>query len=253
MRKKVSMSLFAGLLPLSALFLAVTHYGDLERFLLLLGKIRPFWIGVAFLFQFGTYIALALVWHRAMKYSGIAYPLRRLVPLAVAKLFADQALPSGGISGIAFVVNAFRQRSVSRTAGMAVMLLSILSYYASSVLAASSSLLILWFYHRIRQWMVIAAGMFFVSCCSLTRSDSVGKAVGARTELPGWVSRLPVVAGILETYADVSDDAVRNPGLFAEATLFQTVSILLDAAKRSGRCCAPLESRYRCCLHSPVS
>ncbi len=230
MRKSAYKSLFAGLLLLAALFYAVTHYGELAHFLVLLRHIEPFWLMLAFFFQFCTYIALALVWQRALYDGGMHYPLYQLVPLAIAKLFADQALPSGGISGIAFIVNAFRQRNVSRQLGMSVMLLSILSYYAAYVLVAVASLLILWMYNDIRQWMVVLAGIFFVVAVAVPAAILLIKKWGAQEELPAWLIRLPVISGMLETFADVPVTMMLKPALFVQVTLFQATIFLLDAA-----------------------
>jgi glycosyltransferase 2 family protein len=230
MRKSAYKSFFAGLLLLGALFYAVTHYGELTHFLVLLRNIDPFWLLLAFFFQFGTYIALALVWQRALCGSGVHYPLHQLVPLAIAKLFADQAMPSGGISGIAFIVNAFRQRNVSRRLVMGVMLLSILSYYAAYVVVAALSLLILWLYHDIHQWMVVLAGIFFMVAVAVPGAILWVKKWGAQEELPAWLSRLPVISGMLETFADVPDTMMLKPFLFIEVTLFQATIFLLDAA-----------------------
>jgi uncharacterized protein (TIRG00374 family) len=230
MRKSTYKSLLAGLLILTALFYAVTHYGELTDFLVLLRNIEPFWLLLALFFQFCTYIALALVWQQALSEGGVHYRLYQLVPLAIAKLFADQVMPSGGISGIAFIVNAFRQQNVSRRLVMGVMLLSILSYYAAYVVVAVSSFLILWAYNDIRQWMALLAGIFFVVALAVPGTILWIKKWGAQEELPAWLIRLPVISAMLETFADVPDTMMRKPFLFAKATLFQITIFLLDAA-----------------------
>ena len=230
MRKSVYQAIFAGLLLIASIFLAVTHCGELTHVLILLRNIEPFWLMLALFFQFGTYIALAFVCQGALAYGGTHYPLHKLVTLAIAKLFADQALPSGGISGIAFIVNAFRQRDVSRQLGMAVMLLSILSYYAAYVFVAAASLFILWLYNDIRQWMVVFAGIFFVVAVAVPGAILWIKKWGAQEELPAWLIRLPVISGMLETYADVPDTMICKPLLFVKATIFQATIFLLDAA-----------------------
>ncbi len=230
MRKSAYKSLFAGLLLFAALFYAVTHYGEFTHFLVLLRNIDPFWLLLALFFQFCTYIALALVWQRALYDGGEHYPLYQLVPLAIAKLFADQAMPSGGLSGIAFIVNVLRQRKVSQPLVMGVMLLSILSYYAAYVLVAALSLLILWFYHDIHQWMVVLAGIFFGVAVAVPGAILWVKKWGAQEELPAWLIRLPVISGMLETFADVPDTMMLKPTLFVQVTLFQATIFLLDAA-----------------------
>jgi hypothetical protein len=230
MKKSRYKALLAGILILSALVYAGTHYGELTLFVELLSHIDPFWIVIALLLQVGTYIALAMVWYRALSYNGIRYPLERLIPLAFAKLFADQALPSGGISGIAFIVNAFRQRNVSGSIGMGVMLLSLLSYYVSYALVAVASLLTLWIYHDIHEWMIFVVALFFLFVVAVPGTLLLLIQWGRQDRLPAWLFRLPVIAGILETFSDVSNDAVRKPMLLVEATVYQTAIFVLDSA-----------------------
>jgi uncharacterized protein (TIRG00374 family) len=230
MKKSKFKALLAGILILLALLYAGTHYGELTLFVSLLTHIDPFWIVIACLFQSGTYLSLAMVWYRALLYNGVRYPLRSLIPLAFAKLFADQALPSGGISGIAFVVNAFRQRNVAGSIGMGVMLLSLLSFYVSYALVAVASFMALWLYHDIHAWTVVVAAIFFVFVVAVPAALLFLKQWGRQDRLPVWLIRLPIISGILETFSDVADDAVRKPMLLAEATVYQTLIFILDSA-----------------------
>ena len=230
MMKRTSSKVFAGLLIFAALVFAVTHYGELGHVFVLLRSINPVWIVVALLLQLCTYIALALVWHRAFAFSGVHYPLIQLVPLAIAKLFADQAFPSGGISGIAFVAKAFRHRNVSDALGMGVMLLGVLSYYVAFALVAAVALLVLWIRHDIHEWILVVVSIFLVVAVLIPGALLLLKQRGMQDRLPVWLIRLPVLSGILETFADVSDDAVRNPLLLTVTTLYQTAVFLLDAA-----------------------
>jgi uncharacterized protein (TIRG00374 family) len=230
MTKRTSRKFFAGLLIFAALVFAVTHYGELSHVFELMRSIDPAWIMLAFLFQICTYIALALVWHRAFTFSGVHYPVIQLVPLAIAKLFADQAFPSGGISGIAFVVKAFRHRDVSGVLGMGVMLLGVLSYYLAFALVAAAALFVLWTQNDIHEWIIVVAAIFFVVAVLIPAAILLVKRWGAQERLPAWLIRLPVIAGILETFSDVPDDTVRNPLLLAGATVYQTAVFLLDAA-----------------------
>ncbi len=229
MKKNFFKALFAGLLLLSGLVLAVTHFGELTHFLVLLSNIEPVWIVLALFFQLGTYFSLALVWRQALLFSGIRYPMSMLVPLAIAKLFADQALPSGGISGIAFIVNAFKKREVSGEVGMGVMLISILSFYGAYAIVAAASILILWIHHEIHQWMVIIAAIFFMFAIAVPAGILFLKKWGAR-KLPDWLVRRPVVSGILKVYAEAPEKILHDSPLLLSAITFQAAIFLLDTA-----------------------
>lgn len=154
--------LFAGLLLLSAVVYAATHYGEFIHFIGHLRSIHPAWLFVALLLQTGTQVSLASVWYRTLQRAGVGYQLRRIILLAVAKLFTDKVVPSGGISGIAFAFNALHQREVPGAVCMRVMLIDILSYYTANILSATGALLLLWQYHDIQRWMVVAAAIFVV-------------------------------------------------------------------------------------------
>jgi uncharacterized membrane protein YbhN (UPF0104 family) len=230
MKKSKYIALIPGVLLLLALGYAGMHYGELARFIRLIVNIEPFWITVVILFQTGTYFFLSMVWYRGLAVNGTVYPLGRLFPLAVAKLFADQALPSAGISGIAFVINVFKQRDVSGPVGMGVMLLSLLSYYIAFALVAAASFLALWLYHDFHHWMVIVAGLFFVLVIAMPGAILLLTRSTGRNALPSWLQRLPVISGVVETFHDVPDDMLRKPGLLFEATLYQVAIFVLDAS-----------------------
>lgn len=83
---------------------------------------------------------------------------------------------------LAFVVNAFRHRDVSRKLGMGVMLLSILSYYAAYVIVAAAALMILWLYNDIRQWMVVAV--------AVPGTILLVKKWGVQERFPAWLTCL---------------------------------------------------------------
>jgi uncharacterized protein (TIRG00374 family) len=230
MERSKYIALISGFLLLAALVYVVLNYGELARFTQLLGHIDPFWIALASLFQAGTYFSLALVWHRALAVNGVSFPLGNLFPLAFAKLFADQILPSAGISGITFVIGAFRQRNVSGPVGMGVMLLSLLSYYIAFTIVALASFLALWLHRDLHRWTAVVAGIFFLFVIAVPAAILLLKKRERRNALPAWLLRLPVVARAVETFDDVPDDMLRNPALLAEATAYQTAIFMLDAA-----------------------
>jgi glycosyltransferase 2 family protein len=232
MKNRSYKQLFAGIILLSALMYIATHYGELTRFVVLLRSIDPSWLFIVLLLQLGTYVALAMVWYRTLRTEGVRYGLLRLVPLAVAKLFTDKAVPSGGISGIAFVFNALRQRQVAGEVCMRVMLTDILSYYAAYLLAATGALFVLWQHHDIRKWMVVVAAMFVAVALFIPGAILFLKQMGANDRLPAWIARLPRVAPLLAIWSGVPKSQEHRsklrPLLFIEATMYQTSVFILD-------------------------
>ena len=117
-----------GLLGVLALILAVSQFGSLERIVELARSARPAWLFLAVLVQAATYVCAAFVWRQALRYAGHPRTLWTLVPLGIAKLFTDQVLPSGGISGTMLVVSGLIRRRVPPEIAMAAMLAGLVSY-----------------------------------------------------------------------------------------------------------------------------
>jgi uncharacterized protein (TIRG00374 family) len=223
-------SLLAGILLLCGFAYSVLHYGDVSRFVELLLHIDPLRIVAAMVLQAGTYFSLALVWYRVLAVNSVRYPFVQLVPLALAKLFADQALPSGGISGIAFVIGAFKRRDVSGAVGMGVMLLSLLSFYLAYAIVAVVSFMELLRHHDIHRWMLVVSAFFLMMVIIVPGAILLLMRQGGQNSVPEWRRRMPVIAGITGTFAGMSDDLLRKPWLMFEVTLYQTLIFLLDSA-----------------------
>lgn len=232
MKKRFYKQLFAGIILFSALVYAALNFGEISRFVLLLRSMEPLWLFVALLLQLGTYVALAMVWYRTLRSEGVRYRLRRLVPLAVAKLFTDKAVPSGGISGIAFVFNALREREVPGAVCMRVMLIDILSYYSAYLLSATGALFVLWQHHDIRKWMVVVAAIFVAVALFIPGTVLFLKQLGANDRLPAWIVRLPRVAPLVAIWSGVPQSQERSPKLrpllFFEVTMYQTAVFIFD-------------------------
>ena len=132
-------SWLTGILLLLALVLVVRHLGEGERLVALLREVRPGWLVVATALQLGTYVCAAAVWHRALAAAATRPRLRELVPLGLAKLFTDQAIPSAGVSGTVLVVRALGRRGIPRGRAMSAMLVSLASYYLAYGLAVAGA------------------------------------------------------------------------------------------------------------------
>ncbi|NTV99232.1 MAG: flippase-like domain-containing protein [Chlorobiaceae bacterium] len=232
MKKRSYKQLFTGIILLSALVFAATHYSEFTRFVLLLRRISPAWLFGALFLQLGTYVALALVWYRTLRSEGVRYKLRRLIPLSVAKLFTDKAVPSGGISGIAFMFNALRKQNVPEGICMKVMLTDIFSYYTAYILAAIGALFVLWQHHDIRKWMVVVAAIFVTVAFIIPGAVLFLKQLGANDRLPAWILKIPRIAPLLAIWSEVPQDPEHKPKLrpllFIEVTMYQASVFFLD-------------------------
>ncbi len=87
---------FIGLIAFAALFVIVLEFGEISAFSAQAIQAEPVWLGFAALSQMAAFFLVAFVWWLVLRRIGQPLSLLRLFPLSVAKLFADQALPSGG-------------------------------------------------------------------------------------------------------------------------------------------------------------
>ena len=151
-----------GLLLFAGLCFAVVRFTEVEQWVALARDARPGWLFVALVMQAATYLCVAVVWRSTLVATRTTVPMRTLIGLSIAKLYSDQVLPSGGVSGGAFVVSALRARGVDRSIALTVLLVMTLGYYAAYLVATAASLLLLWLYHRLEAWMLLVALVFSV-------------------------------------------------------------------------------------------
>jgi uncharacterized membrane protein YbhN (UPF0104 family) len=218
-----------GLLALSAVVLVVLRIGELERFAELARGAETRWLLLAAALQLLTYVCAASVWHAALARIGQRRPLRSLVPLGLAKLFADQAMPSGGVSGTLLVIRGLARRGVPMHLAMGALLVGLVSYYSAYGLAALGALVLLQLHHAVGPAVVAVAAVFAlfvvgipVLVLSLRRFNG-----------GPWLDRLrrvPAAASLLEAINTAPSDLLRDPVLMLKTTGLQLAVFLLDAA-----------------------
>jgi len=218
-------SWFIGILLLAGVIATVTHLGEIKHFAKLAHEAEPKWLLVGLLLQFGTYVCTAAVWKRALHYVNIRQSFLSLVPLAFAKLFADQAMPSSGASGISFFIAALKRRGVPTELCMAMMLVSLVAYYVAYLTVALASLALLWFYHAIHIWILLLVVLF----CLVAVAIPAG-ALLLQHAIPKLLTRLPNVRNLLQGFTHAPKLLLRNRPLVATSILLYVAIFLLDAA-----------------------
>jgi uncharacterized membrane protein YbhN (UPF0104 family) len=220
--------LFGGLM-LAGVLLVVLHFGELEQFASMLHAAQPGWLLLALGLQAATYPMAAAVWQRTLGAAGAPLPLRSLVPLGVAKLFTDQALPSGGISGTALLVRALARRGVPFDAATQTVLVMLASYYSAYVIVAFAAIGLLALYHRANVALVTSAAVLAAITVAVPMLVLSWKRAG-RAVPPAWLGRLPGFAMWFERIAAAPTDVLRNKRLLVESLLCQLAIFMLDAA-----------------------
>ena len=216
-----------GLLSFLALILAVLHFGSLARLIELTRSARPAWLLLAVLAQAATYVSAALVWRQALNHAGHKRSLRTLVPLGIAKLFTDEVLPSGGISGTMLVVSGLIRRRVPPEVAMAAMLAGLLSYdiaYLAVVLASAG---ILWLHNRANLALLLGVSVFAVITIAIPAAVLSLKRWGDRQPIT-WLNKLFGMTVLFRALVEAPTDLLHAPRLLIETACLQLGIFLLD-------------------------
>lgn len=105
--------LIAGGVALAGLIAFILHVGEIGAFADSVKKAAPEWLALALAAQAAAFLAQAFVWAVTLHRRSIVIPRASLFSLSIGKLFADQAIPSAGISGGVFFIHALTVRGVS--------------------------------------------------------------------------------------------------------------------------------------------
>jgi uncharacterized membrane protein YbhN (UPF0104 family) len=218
-----------GLLILGLVCFYVLQGVELERFRELLREAAPTWLLLGIGLQVLTYLSAAAVWHTALASAGARRRFWSLVPLGVAKLFTDQALPSGGISGTLLVIRGLARRGIAAPVAMGALLVGLVSFYASYGLAALFGFLTLWRNQGLGTpvaviYVIFAGFVIGVPIIVLSLRSMREGPWGAR------LRRIPGATALLDAIADAPPHLLRNPALLLVATGLQFAIFLLDAA-----------------------
>ena len=71
------------------------------------------------------------VWRSSLAGAGAPYSLRSLIPLSLAKVFIDQLLPSGGLSGAVILVRGLARRGIDAAIAGQTLLVALVSFYSA--------------------------------------------------------------------------------------------------------------------------
>ncbi len=218
-----------GLLLLAGLIAVVLHLGELERFGELVAHANPMWLLAGCALQAATYACAGGVWYLVLDRAGRHRPLAAMVPLSLAKLFTDQAVPLGGISGTLLVVHALTRRGIPSRVAMAALLVGLVSYYGAYLAAALAGIAVLAIQYTVNVAILGAAAVFSLIAVGVPAFVLLFVR-HAGTRLDRYVTRIPGAKSLLSTIADAPSDLLRDPALVGTTMLLQLAVFLLDAA-----------------------
>lgn len=225
-------SIAIGALVLAALLAILLHFADVDRFVVLARQARPMWLAAALGLQLLTYACLAQGWHEVLADAGHDVRVGRLVPVAVTKLFADQAMPSAGIGGHLVTISRMRALGVPRDAAMAAVLLTVVGYYLSYAAFALATLVVLWFHREASRWLAGVVTVFLAVAIAIPSLALWLRRRGSSV-LPAWLDGIGPIRRVLDFISAAPAGLVRRPRLIAQVTLFNGLIFLLDAGTLS--------------------
>ena len=218
----------SGVLLLAALVFVVAHFAEEQALARLMAQARPIWLLTAVLAQALTYLCAAAVWQRALVRHGVAGSPWSLLPLGLAKLFTDQALPSAGVSGTLLVVGALARRGVARGIAMTAVLAGAIGYYGAYLLATLGAVAILWRHGELRA-VILAPAIVLCLLASGVPLAVVGLHGRAFPRLRRWLERLPGAGGVAAALREAPLRGIFAPRLLLETSALQLAIFALDA------------------------
>ncbi|MGV2130765.1 lysylphosphatidylglycerol synthase transmembrane domain-containing protein [Agrobacterium vitis] len=140
----MSVSWVVGIASLTAVIYFVLRFNDLPLFVTLLQRANVFWLLLALLCQGMTYVFAALVWNIALARSDPKLPLTSLLKIGFLQIFANQVLPTSGLTGTLIVIRALKARGVKTACALSGVLIDTFTYYAVYLILALVSFTLIW-------------------------------------------------------------------------------------------------------------
>jgi uncharacterized protein (TIRG00374 family) len=218
-----------GVFALAALVVAVAHFGDLTRAVAMTRRAQPVWLLAVLLLQASTYASVALGWAAVLRRAGAPQPLRRLLPLAVSKLFADQVIPSAGMGGNVLLVDRLCALGTPRGAAVATLLVSMVGFYVAYAALALLMLFALWMQ---REASPVLVGLVTVFLLVAVAIPALALWLRHRGSIPlsSWIERLRPVRALLGVVGEAPGDLVSDRRLIASVAGFNALVFLADVA-----------------------
>jgi len=210
----------------AAVIVGALHWADLKKFAELVSRAEPAWLAGALALQVATYVLLAAQWSLVLRAGKAKRSMRELFPLTITKLFADQVVPTAGVSGNVFLVDRLAATGVRRAIAVAAVILAVIAYYFSYAIAAVTAVVLLWLRGGVP---MIVIGLVALLFAVATAIPGAALWLQHKSRLPDWAKRFDSVRELFELISDAPSRLVRNPKLIAQLTLLNSGVFLADA------------------------
>lgn len=218
-----------GLLLLGGLVVAVLHWAEVKNFAALIAQADPLWLAAAAALQVATYFGLSVQWWLTLRRGRTPRAHGDLFRLTFAKHFADQVVPTGGLSGNVLVVDHLVKIGVPRGNAVAALLLQIIAYYISYALGALWVLVDLWWKDRVSLLLAAAVLLFLIVAIGIPTLILWLHRRG-QERLPRWIGKWSKARNFFKLVGEAPRKLVRDPRLIGWLTLLNALVFLADAA-----------------------
>lgn len=215
-------------LLIAGVALAAMHWGDVKKFGKLLTEAKPVWLLAAFGLQLTTYLGLSVQWWVALRKGHTPERVGDLFRLTFAKHFADQVVPTAGLSGNVLLVDRLVNLGVPRSNAVAALLLQIIAYYLSYALGALWVLVVLWWKSRMSLLLSGAVLVFLVIAIAIPLLVLWLHWRG-QEKIPKWISKWSKAENFFELVGEAPGELVRDPVLIAIVTALNLGVFVADA------------------------
>lgn len=218
-----------GLIVLAAVVAVIIRLGDVRRFAQLLRHAQIGWLCVAVAFQVATYACAGGIWWIVLRRAKSPQRLRTLAVLAVGKVFTDQALPSGGVTGDVFMLGALTRRGTPAPLGIAAVVVTLLGFYGSLIASTVTSLSILWMGGHAGPILVVMTVVLLLLAL-VVASVLFVLLRGRRARVHGWLDRFAPLRDVTEAFAQAPREAIQDELSLLGSFGLQVATLVLDAA-----------------------
>jgi uncharacterized protein (TIRG00374 family) len=216
-----------GLLLAAAVVFAAFHWGDVRQFANLIAHAEPLWLLAAFVAQLLTYIALAAEWLVVLRACDCKTSFAKLLPLTLTKHFADQMVPTAGMSGNVVVVDRLHTLGASRRVAVAAVILTIISYYVSYAIVAIAALFLLWLISEDSWAMAGLITVFLVVAGGIPTLALWLQKKGQRA-VPKWLRSVGPIREHFDMIGEAPAKLVRSGELITELSILNGITFALD-------------------------
>jgi glycosyltransferase 2 family protein len=214
-------------LLVAAVVVAALHFGDLKKFAELVSRAQPLWLVGALLLQLSTYVSLAGEWWFVLRAGQSKVPMRKLLPLTISKLFADQVVPTAGVSGNVLLVDRLSAIGVRREIAVAAVILAVIGYYLSYAVAGLAAVVLMWLRDGVPMIVLGLVGLLLAVAAAIPGA-ALWLQRNSRRKMPDWAKRFESIRELLELISDAPSKLVRNPRLIAQVTVLNGAVFVLD-------------------------